>query len=69
MHFLKDEFGDYDFETPKTLDLELINIHLKKLADGEEVIIPYYDFKEGKRDLDQRRYKFIKMRYYLSKPS
>ena len=44
----KDEFGDYDFETPQSLNLELINNHLKRLADGEEVKIPYYDFKEGK---------------------
>lgn len=45
----KDEFGDYDFETPQALDLELINDHLKRLANGEEVKIPYYDFKSGKR--------------------
>lgn len=45
----KDEFGDYDFETPQALDLELINDHLKKLAAGEQVLIPYYDFKQGKR--------------------
>lgn len=44
----KDEFGDYDFETPQALDLELINNHLKRLAEGEEVKIPYYDFKSGK---------------------
>lgn len=49
----KDEFGDYDFETPQALDLELINIHLKKLAAGEEVKIPFYDFKTGKRFLDR----------------
>ncbi|RJP60647.1 MAG: response regulator SirA [Ignavibacteriales bacterium] len=49
----KDEFGDYDFETPQALDLDLINEHLKRLADGEEVKIPYYDFKEGKRYLDR----------------
>ncbi|KAF0150832.1 MAG: phosphoribulokinase/uridine kinase [Ignavibacteria bacterium] len=45
----KDEFGDYDFETPQALDLDLINDHLKRLAAGEEVLIPYYDFKQGKR--------------------
>lgn len=45
----KDEFGDYDFETPQALDLELINNHLVRLAAGEEVKIPYYDFKAGKR--------------------
>lgn len=49
----KDEFGDYDFETPQALDLELINEHLLKLSSGEEVKIPFYDFKEGKRFLDQ----------------
>jgi len=45
----KDEFGDYDFETPQALDLELINDHLKRLIQGKEVRIPFYDFKEGKR--------------------
>ena len=43
----KDEFGDYDFETPQALDLELIDNHLSRLAAGEEVKIPYYDFKTG----------------------
>lgn len=45
----KDEFGDYDFETPQALDLPLINEHLEKLVAGEEVKIPYYDFKTGRR--------------------
>lgn len=49
----KDEFGDYDFETPQALDLALINEHLKRLAAGEEVKIPFYDFKTGKRYLDR----------------
>ncbi|MCX8010238.1 MAG: ATP cone domain-containing protein [Ignavibacteria bacterium] len=49
----KDEFGDYDFETPQALDIEMINEHLKKIANGEMVKIPYYDFKEGKRYLDR----------------
>ena len=49
----KDEFGDYDFETPQALDLEMINDHLKKLAVGEEVKIPFYDFKTGTRYLDR----------------
>ena len=29
----KDEFGDYDFETPYALDLELINQHLVDLPN------------------------------------
>lgn len=45
----KDEFGDYDFETPQALDLELINKHLVHLIKGEKVEIPFYDFKTGKR--------------------
>jgi len=44
-----DEFGDYDFETPQALDLQLVNEHLKQLINGEEVLVPYYDFKSGKR--------------------
>jgi uridine kinase len=45
----RDEFGDYDFETPQALDLALINQHLVRLIAGEEVRIPFYDFKTGRR--------------------
>ena len=48
----QDEFGDYDFETPQALDLELINEHLTGLIAGQEVRIPFYDFKTGKRTND-----------------
>jgi uridine kinase len=49
----KDEFDDYDFETPQALDLKLINEHLRRLLDGEEVMIPFYDFQTGKRHDEQ----------------
>ncbi len=49
----KDEFGDYDFETPQALDLALINQHLVRLIAGEAVRIPFYDFKTGKRHNDR----------------
>ena len=49
----KDEFGDHDFETPQALDLELINEHLVRLMAGEEVGVPFYDFKTSKRHDDQ----------------
>ena len=49
----KDEFGDYDFETPQALDLPLINEHLRRLVAGEQVKIPYYDFKTSRRFLDR----------------
>jgi uridine kinase len=45
----KDEFGDYDFETPQALDLPLINEHLVQLLAGSEVLVPFYDFKSGQR--------------------
>ncbi|MCK4358946.1 MAG: response regulator SirA, partial [Candidatus Cloacimonetes bacterium] len=48
----KDEFGDYDFETPQALDLPLINEHLNQLCEGNEVLIPLYDFKTGTRKLN-----------------
>lgn len=49
----KDEFGDYDFETPQALDLDLISEHLLKLVAGREVKIPSYDFKTGRGLKDQ----------------
>ena len=48
----RDEFGDYDFETPQALDLALIDQHLVRLIAGEEVRIPFYDFKTGHRHDD-----------------
>lgn len=48
----KDEFGDYDFETPEALDINLINEHLGQLVKGKKIKMPYYDFKTGKRTLD-----------------
>jgi len=45
----KDEYGDYDFETPQALDLSLINEHLMRLVAGEEVRLPFYNFKTSTR--------------------
>jgi len=55
----KDEFGDYDFETPQSLDIELINRHLHKLLAGEEILMPFYDFKTGKNHPDQTPMKLV----------
>jgi uridine kinase len=49
----KDEFGDYDFETPQSLDIDLINQHLHQLLAGKEILMPYYDFKTGKNHPEQ----------------
>ena len=48
----KDEFGDYDYETPQALDIELINEHLEQLLAGKSVKTPHYDFHSGKRTLN-----------------
>lgn len=45
----KDEYGDYDYETPQALDLDLINQHLRRLLAGETVMVPKFDYKAGKR--------------------
>jgi uridine kinase len=46
----RDESGDYDFESLYALDLDLFNNHLKRLIDGEEVEIPYFNFETGHRE-------------------
>lgn len=45
----KDRFGDYDFEMPDALDLEMLEEHLSRLAVGEAIKKPIYDFKKGDR--------------------
>lgn len=49
-HHPRDEFGDYDFETPQALDLKLINQHLAELLAGKTIQMPRYNFKTGKRE-------------------
>ncbi|MBI5573148.1 MAG: response regulator SirA [Elusimicrobia bacterium] len=61
----KDEYGDYDFETPQALDLPLINQHLFDLLKGKTVKMPYYDFKTGKRFLDRTEFKLEKNQILL----
>ncbi len=55
-----DEFGDYDFETPQALDLVMINDHIRRLCDGEDIKIPFYDFKTGTRHLNRTAMKLKK---------
>lgn len=46
----KDENGEYDFESIHSIDLNLFNKDLNKLLNGEEVEIPSFNFKIGKRE-------------------
>jgi len=45
-----DENGQYDFESLDAIDRPLFNDHLIKLIQGEEVELPYYNFKTGRRE-------------------
>lgn len=45
-----DEFGNFDFESIYAIDLERFNSDLKKLLNGEEISLPKFNFKIGKRE-------------------
>jgi uridine kinase len=45
----RDADGNYDFEVLEAIDVELLNQHLLRLFQGEEVQIPVFDFKTGGR--------------------
>lgn len=48
-----DEENDVvDLESPLCMDLELLSEHLHKLAKGEEILIPHFDFAKGEQTRD-----------------
>jgi uridine kinase len=53
----RDEYGDYDFERPEALDIDLINDHLEQLLDGKTIRMPVYNFKTGKREEGRRDFR------------
>lgn len=53
----KDENGEYDFESIYALDLELFNEHLKELLKDNEVMLPTFNFKTGKREWKEEKFK------------
>ena len=54
-----DEFGKYDFESIYAIDLEKFNSDLKYLLEGNEISLPKFNFKTGKRE---NTYKKLKIR-------
>lgn len=46
-----DEDGRIDLESPKRLDMNLLNDHLEKLWKGEEITLPTFDFALQERGL------------------
>ena len=50
----RDENGNYNFEALEALDIELFNQHLQALMREEEVQLPHFNFKTGKREKGER---------------
>ena len=48
----KDENGNYDFESPYALDIELFNQNLLDLFDGKSIKLPKFTFSNGQRYYD-----------------
>lgn len=55
-----DEFGNYDFESIYAIDLDLFNSDLEKLLKGEEIKLPKFNFKTGKREFSGKTLKIDK---------
>lgn len=49
-----DSEGNYDYEILETVDLKLFEETIKKLLDGEEVLIPSYDFVLGHKEFNRK---------------
>jgi len=50
----KDENGEYDFESIDALNRTLLEDHLTRLVNGEEVTLPKFNFKLGKSDAGEK---------------
>jgi uridine kinase len=46
----KNPDGTYDFERVDVIDIPLFNEHLRRLLQGETVMLPYYNFMTGHRE-------------------
>lgn len=47
--------GSYDFENIACVDLDLFNSQMKALANQEEVLLPKFNFKTGKREWTNKK--------------
>ena len=53
-HTPRDESGEYDYEALEAIDIAALNDHLRRLAAGESVEIPRYNFITGKRQCHEQ---------------
>ena len=51
----RDENGEYDFEALGGMNIKLLGENLNDLLSGKEVIIPRFDFKNGRSVLEEER--------------
>ena len=51
---VKDD-GEYDFESIRAVDIKSLNSDLKRLINQEEVRLPSYNFKTGKREYSEEK--------------
>ncbi len=49
----RDKNGNFNFEALEALDIELFNQHLQALMREEEVQLPHFNFKTGKREVGE----------------
>ena len=54
----RDKMQVNDLESIKIVDLDLFNDHLSRLIDGEEIELPSFNFKTGKREYHGKKTKF-----------
>ena len=53
-HTPRDKDGNYNFECLEAIDIEKFNTDMEMLLRGEEVYLPVFDFKTGKRKYENR---------------
>jgi len=51
----KDEAGEYDYESIEAIDVKLFNEHLTSLLNGEDVLLPKFNFVTGEREFTNKR--------------
>ena len=56
----RDEDGNYDFECIEAMDLDLFNMDVKRLLNGEEIEIPTFNFTIGVKEYKGKRLKLNK---------
>ncbi len=59
-HTPLDANGNYDFESPQALDIELFNQNMLDLFDGKEIDLPKFSFADGQRSYNGTKLKLAK---------